>query len=326
MSTFHDIIKAKTGLTPDEGRAAVITFRCSAALSIIGSLLILWDICKSGKIKKLCRLRLLTGVSVFDLLSSIANFMGPWAIEDKTGFKSEYFGVKAIGNHETCQAQGFFTAMYLVSISYNLCLSMVYVITIKYSKGENWIKVKVEPWMHLYSLCYGVGVSLAMLPFGLNLYKEGLFACRVEIDKREVFVNAFYAAYTLIVMCLISILMVILYVTVKKQENRVVKYTTQRFASATSQSRKIAYQCFAFTASFYIVYIPFVVGNWSGLADPGSDHQFMFLMFRSLLFPLQGFLNAFVYFRPRLAKNMTVVAARWTTSASSRRMGNGESG
>ena len=114
--------------------------------------------------------------------------------------------------------------------------------------------------------------------------------------------------------------MVILYVTVKKQENRVVKYTTQRFASATSQSRKIAYQCFAFTASFYIVYIPFVVGNWSGLADPGSDHQFTFLMFRSLLFPLQGFLNAFVYFRPRLAKNMTVVASRLSTYVSSRRL------
>ena len=38
----------------------------------------------------------------------------------------------------------------------------------------------------MYCLCYGIGVSLAMLPFGLNLYKEGLFVCRHEINEGEV--------------------------------------------------------------------------------------------------------------------------------------------
>jgi len=321
MSNSHDDIKAETGITPDEGRTLVITFRCSAALSIIGSSLILWDICKSGKIKRQCRLRLLTGISAFDLLSSIAYFMGPLATPKSE--KSEYFGLKAIGNHETCQAQGFFLSMYLVSISYNLCLAMVYVIIIKYSKSENWIKAKVEPWMHLYSLCYGVGVSLAMLPFGLNLYKEGLFACRVEIDKREVFVNAFYAAYTLIVMCLISILMVILYVTVKKQENSVKNYLSRNQLSGPSQSQKIARQCFAFSASFLVVYIPFIVGNWSDLTDPGSDHQFVFAIIIAILIPFQGFLNAFVYFRPRIVKNMGAAATKWSTYISTLRSDNG---
>ena len=95
MITFHDIMKAETGFTPDEGRALVTILRCSTALSIIGSLLILWDIVKSGKIKKLCRLRLLTGVSVFDLLSSIGYLTGPLATPKSP--KSEYFGFKAIG-------------------------------------------------------------------------------------------------------------------------------------------------------------------------------------------------------------------------------------
>ena len=117
--------------------------------------------------------------------------------------------------------------------------------------------------------------------------------------------------------------MVILYVTVKKQENSVKNYMSRNQLSGPSQSQKIARQCFAFSASFLVVYIPFVVGNWSDLTDPGSDHQFVFAIIIAILIPLQGFLNAFVYFRPRIVKNMGAAATKWSTYISTLRSDNG---
>ena len=84
----------------------LVTLRCSSALSFIGSVAMIIDIITSGGIWKQCRLRILMGISVFDIMSSSAIFMGSWPTE-KTPV-GKYFGLNSYGNYYTCQAQGFF--------------------------------------------------------------------------------------------------------------------------------------------------------------------------------------------------------------------------
>ena len=284
-------------LTENEVNNILIILRCSSSLSIIGSTIMMIDIIKSGNIKKQCRMRILTGVSFFDIISSISLFMGPWPTEE------DYRGLDAYGNYYTCQAQGFFTSFLCGSALYNLCLAIVYYLIVKHGKTENWLRSNVEPWMHIGCICYNIGLAVAMLPFGFDAYNNSdTFGCAPS-DKVHIVVGIFMYYAILLVIGLITILMILLYRSVKQNERKVQRYSTSAsMRNLCKQSRSIAYQCFAFSGSFYVVYIPFIAHFFIESSSNHDDYdQYVLTIFIHLLLPLQGFLNTLVYFRPRIA-------------------------
>jgi len=78
-------------LSKSEVHSFILCSRCSSALSFIGSAAMIIDIIKSGKVWKQCRLRILLGISIFDIMSSLAFFIGPWPTE-KT-IVGEYYAI-----------------------------------------------------------------------------------------------------------------------------------------------------------------------------------------------------------------------------------------
>ena len=284
-------------LSKNEVHSLVVTIRCSSALSVMGSTAMIIDILKSGNVRKQCRLRILMGVSIFDIMSSLAFFMGPWLTEKTPA--GEYYGLSSYGNYYTCQTQGFFASLTVGSYCYNLCLAIFYVLAVKYSKTENWFKSNVEPWMHFMSVSYSLTISIAMLPFGFDAYAiKDLMLCTASMEN-EYAVNAIYR-FSQVIIWLIFILMIVLYWAVKEQQKIVASYRHSMSIRA-SQSRKVARQCFAFSGSFFIAYVPLLISYHLKSDEP--LYLLAFLVF--LCAPILGFLNAIVYFLPRIVAHLT---------------------
>eukprot|EP00553_Chaetoceros_curvisetus_P015070 CAMPEP_0204646878 /NCGR_PEP_ID=MMETSP0718-20130828/5220_1 /ASSEMBLY_ACC=CAM_ASM_000674 /TAXON_ID=230516 /ORGANISM="Chaetoceros curvisetus" /LENGTH=389 /DNA_ID=CAMNT_0051669267 /DNA_START=225 /DNA_END=1394 /DNA_ORIENTATION=+ len=74
----------------------------------------------------------------------------------------DYLVWNARGNEATCDAQGFISAFGLIGgLMYNAMLNFFFLLIVKYEKSEEYIRTKIEPYLH--------GVSVAMaLSFALH--------------------------------------------------------------------------------------------------------------------------------------------------------------
>ena len=291
-------------------KSLAISPHFTAAMSIIGSLTMLYDILKSGKIKKFCRLRILAAISCVDILSSSSYFMSTWPIPKDLVPPSNAYAV--IGNKGTCQAQGFMIQMGITSVFYNLMLAVVYVLMIKFDKSEGYMK-KIELWMHLIAIGWGMASSISALV--LDLYHESTLWCwignspfaKLNGDENggnyKDFRWIFFYGPLWVCIGSITILMLILYKTVHAQDIKVRRFssvsTTRRISK---RSRNIAYQCIAFSAAFYITWTPATIARVYQFLGFKTSYSLMITM--AIVTPVQGFLNSLVYFRPRIVNYM----------------------
>ena len=139
--------------------ALAILPKISSMASLIGSLLILYEILVLDR-RKLGRVyhRILLAMSLYDVVESSFNFQSSWPIP--RGTKGVAF---ARGNTEWCEAQGFFLQFGIVIPILNMCLSIYYLLVIKYSWTEEDIRIYAEPWFHVVSL------SVALVTAGMGL-------------------------------------------------------------------------------------------------------------------------------------------------------------
>ena len=218
--------------------------------------------------------------------------------------------MNSYGNYYTCQAQGFFISFVVGSYCYNVCLAIFYVLAVKYSKTENWLKKKIEPWMHIISVSYSLTISITMLPFGFNAYANRYRWCFPNEENE--FAKIIMFRFSEVIIWLISILMIVMYRAVKEQQKIVESYSSgNTMRNRTSQSRKVARQCFAFSASFYIAYVPVMIESHLNLDEP----LYPLTLVLHLCVPLQGFLNAVVYFLPRIVVHLTNFKNKVSTQA-----------
>ena len=293
-SSFPDLI-----LNSNQIRSIIIILRCSGALSVIGSMSMIYDIIKSGNLRSQCRLRLLSGMSIFDILSSSAFFCASWPTPQTV--VSKRYDLEAFGSVNICQAQGFFLTLLIGSLCYSLSLTVYYVLVVKYGKSEEWLKEKVEPWMHAFSIGYGTIVPLILLPFGFDAYRNYYSVCRPKDNRYATWLAYYFSA---LIILLISCLNFSLYKAVRKIERKVARFSSASSSTRqrVSQSRQIALQCFAFSASFYITYLPELIYSIINISRDQNENQYKLFLIVAICSPLQGFLNAFVYFRPRIFK------------------------
>lgn len=128
----------------------------SGILSFIASSILAWHILRSHERLSTTFNRLLFGLCVADIMASFAYALG----SVMTPKDVNYWIWNARGNAGTCDAQGFFWQVGMISsLLYNCSLCIHSFAIINYGKSDDYIRNRVEPWLHgatLYPLIGGV--------------------------------------------------------------------------------------------------------------------------------------------------------------------------
>jgi hypothetical protein len=116
--------------------------------------------------------RIILTMSVHDWLVAALNFVGTWT--------KEYMWLAA-GNQQTCTASGFLRqGSLLTSVLYSACLTLFFLLVVKYGWRERRISQFVEPAMHACCLMIGWGTAIAGLL--MNLYASYPWGCGIVAD------------------------------------------------------------------------------------------------------------------------------------------------
>ena len=108
----------------------------------------------------------------------------------------------------------------------------------------------------------------------------------------------------------VTVAMIMVYQKVRKQEDRMTRYSLPGSQISRSISKEVATQAIWYLAPFYLAWIPITVfsaGKATGsiqayLSTKGSTEKFIWSLWIVISVPLQGFLNFLVYLRPRFLK------------------------
>lgn len=123
----------------------------SSFLSFLGSSCMLYMTSKSARQKILHRI--LLGLSVADLTSSVALFFMPFSAPSFLGLAG------AVGNHVSCSAAGFFlTTFSMVGCCYNCYLSLYYMLSVR----RNWREHDFKSWMEIPAYAFAFLVPIAI--------------------------------------------------------------------------------------------------------------------------------------------------------------------
>jgi hypothetical protein len=148
----------------------------AGSISLIASTAIIWHILRSYDGLSTTYHRLVFGLCICDIiLSSVIALSTTMAPKEM-----EYFIPNARGNVASCDAQGFlYVVGFATSSLYNCSLCFYYLAIIKYSKKEDYIRNKLEPWFHgisiILPLVSGV-ILLAAKAFNSGSYDVCLLA------------------------------------------------------------------------------------------------------------------------------------------------------
>mmetsp|Transcript_13956 Transcript_13956/g.15524 ORF Transcript_13956/g.15524 Transcript_13956/m.15524 type:complete len:481 (+) Transcript_13956:139-1581(+) len=123
--------------------------------------------------------RLIFGLSVADVLSSLWFSLGPTMLPNDINYIVKY----AIGNETTCSLQGFFIHFgSAAALLYNCSLCFYYLAIIKYNKNNEYIQKKLEPWFHAVSILIPF-ILCFLIKYGFHAYKGGQCIPNVSIQQ-----------------------------------------------------------------------------------------------------------------------------------------------
>ena len=166
--------------SPASSRALAIAPKFTAFLSICGSLgIVVKVLCNPDRRKKTMH-RLVMGMSMCDLLSSIWYFTGTWAIPSGT---PSWFGDDeaetmfwAAGDSDgvSCSFAGFFNQFAVATPLYNTTLSVYYLQVIKFGWRDNRV-AKIE-WL-LHAIPVGYALMTSIFAVAAELYGHVEWTC-----------------------------------------------------------------------------------------------------------------------------------------------------
>jgi hypothetical protein len=290
-------------------------------ISMAASLTIIILISKSSKKFTTVLNRLLLGLCISDIFSSIAEGLVSFPMPSDT--KNAWM---AIGNTATCDAQGFVVvSAAIVTPSYNAGICLISWLKIKYN---NRVAItKIEPFLHIIPISLAFAVSFYSVmrgyinpEFGTCFLSDKPEGCSSSEDDsssscergdgvyQDGAVIFFFVLTFGIIPSLIIGSMVDLYLTVKKQEDRMAKYGIGSLTSLSKKQRKpknsryinkVMYRAIAYSTAWFIPFIfPFIGFFQMVILDqrPSPTLRILDLLF----FPLQGFCNFIVFIYPKM--------------------------
>jgi len=302
--------------------------KVTGGMSIVSSALVVADVILDSRKRKTSYHRLMLGMSVADMLSSIAFFAGTWVRPKLSNWGD-------IGSVTSCDITGFlgkFTGFLgqfgiIVVILYNMSLSTYYLLMLKL----RWNSPKInffESWFH--AINWTTGLSVAVVGATKKMYGNAFYLCwngsyPVNCDSPETCVRGWnYAAYrwvfffSVIWISLVYniVTMTLVYFSVRKLEepvqidhnsnaNNNIDNTTDIIPPApkqqnTRKSKRVMTQAFLYVGAVFLTW------TWSTITriilSINNKSYFPLLVLGMIFTPLQGFFNALIYFRYKLLK------------------------
>jgi len=227
----------------------------TGCFSVAGSSCIIYEVLSDFKTKwRKPYHRLLFGMACYDVVCSIAFGLSTWPIP--RGSPGVYAPLGTVG---TCTAQGFFVQASIAVPLYNLCLSIYYLLKVKFSVNERIIRRKYETWMHVFIMFLAFGTAFVGLGMGWyhdstlwcwfngspkgckqSWRNDGVTTCE-QGDNTQIFRWAFYYAWLWFAIAGTMLNMFLLWRAVKKEEKNSVRWT-MNYMSASQFGGGIPYR------------------------------------------------------------------------------------
>ena len=305
----------------------------SGLLSAWGSASIIYMFYKTSAAKRNCYKRIMLGLSCSDFLSSLTLSLQAFLLPSETSNR-----IWASGTATTCHAMGFFQQLAFSAIWYNGMLSFMFLLTIKYSVGEQDLVRKFEPWMHVLSI--GFPLISATIGAALGMYAElvvGHF-CWFTGDNTTIYAFIVSGGPGFFFLLAIPINNMLVYRHVRhtihndlnSSEDGQLCQTSSEGSNKSGESafsneqireelrekqkqrsmedrqkeriQAVAFQSFLYVASFMITHLPtMIIRVTSAVAKlhPSDEEKFFpLLLVQAILLPLQGLFNYIIYCRP----------------------------
>ena len=197
---------------------------------------------------------------------------------------------QSLGNDTTCKLQGFMIQLGQTSMFYNLCLSLYFLLVVCFNWKER--QIKIWKWVvHGAVLTVGFGMAFGALPFvGAQFGVCGILP-PLTADQWQV--SLFYTVPVCIVLFVLTVVTVVICLFVYKKHRRVRKWVV-RSNRKLSLTRKVFWQSVWYVMAFYLT-LPCVLVTF--YVDFKTQHHFWLLVVAAVLAPLQGLMNALIYFK-----------------------------
>ena len=195
------------------------------------------------------------------------------------------------GNQTTCKMQGFMIQLgQTASMFYNLCLSLYFFTVIMLSWRERFLR-KVLVGAHVCVIATGLGLSIGALP-----YIEAQFGvCGIlpPLTASQWQISLFYTVPVSIVLIVLALVTLSICWRVYSQQARARK-KRWRMEKRASVAKKVFWQSFWYVSAFYVT-LPFVLLSFYVKFE--SSRYFWIYIATAILAPLQGTMNALIYFQ-----------------------------
>ncbi len=141
-----------------------IIARTTGTISLIGSIGIIVHILRSYHGLSTTYHRLMLGLCIGDILSSsFLWLLGPVMVPKEMN----YWVPGSVGNVTTCTVQGFVGGFGAdITAYYNCSICLYYLAIVKYNKNEEFIRTKLEPWLH------GVPLIVVLVQNLIRFFRE----------------------------------------------------------------------------------------------------------------------------------------------------------
>jgi len=240
-------------LNEDQVKVLCIIRMVTASISIIASSAVVVMIARSAKKLSTTQNRLLTGLSVSDIISSFAMSFTSLPMPKDTPYVW-----MALGNTRTCEAQSFvFLLGAIVTPSYNAGICIIFLLKVRYGMSDSKIRTKVEPFLHGIPILTSLSFCVYCLkkeffnPVGFTCYVSD-YPRHCTLDPNVPCERGEGVHDNWIVKCgiyLISIIipsvifgtMTTLYITVRLQVRRMERYGIGSLTATHRSSRRISF-------------------------------------------------------------------------------------
>jgi len=303
-------------------KTLAIVPKVSSVLSILGSSYIIWQVLSNENRRGRLHHRLLLGMSISDIIQSLAYFVSTWPMPAAVS-PFPY----SVGTVETCTAQGFFIQMGHAPLVYGAFLSICYYSSIKNNFSENLRLKKLEPFMHAFSVLWpSLGGFIAAADGAINI--AGPVGCWINSvppgcvgdqcikgANSRIYRYIFAFATTIASLSVGTIAWIMLYCNVRKQNTdpntsgaggrrpSVAQLRTQKALFTVVSRQALLY----LSASYFVWAIPLSL-RW--YQTQSGKIVFWMVLFFAIIMPMQGVINVIVYMRPTSKKNVVTAKSQ----------------
>jgi len=162
-STMEDLIShcaSEYEKNQNPVRNYVILRGITGMISMFSSVVLIWIIRRSHVGFSSSYQRLLLGLCVGDIVFSLSNSM----LNAFVPAELQYYIWNARGNVITCTMQGFLYVLGMSLAVFYLCsLNLYYLAVVKYEKSEEFVRQKIEPFLHCGSIVIAVVLAISNL-------------------------------------------------------------------------------------------------------------------------------------------------------------------